>query len=52
MMFITVGIGLFRYFTGSLGIVVDPPEVHLAETLVRRSLPFCCCMPLPMAPLP
>ncbi len=34
MMFITVGIGLFRYFTGSLGTVVDPPEVHLAETLV------------------
>lgn len=34
MMFITVGTGLFRYFTGSLGMVVDPPEVHLAETLV------------------
>ncbi len=33
MMFITVGIGLFRYFTGSLGMVIDPPEVHLAETL-------------------
>ncbi len=31
MMFITVGIGLFRYFTGSLGTVVDPPEVHLAR---------------------
>src|SRR5512134_3422284 len=29
MMFITVGIGLFRYFSGSLGAVVDPPEVHL-----------------------
>ncbi|NTU55337.1 MAG: APC family permease [Anaerolineales bacterium] len=34
MMFITVGIGLFRYFTGSLGTVIDPPEVHLTETLV------------------
>jgi amino acid transporter len=33
MMFITVGTGLFRYFTGSLGMVVDPPEAHLAETL-------------------
>jgi amino acid transporter len=33
MMFITVGIGLFRYFTGSLGTVVDPPEVHFANTL-------------------
>ena len=33
MMFITVGVGLFRYFTGSLGTVIDPPEVHLTETL-------------------
>lgn len=33
MMFITVGTGLFRYFTGSLGSVIDPPEVHLAETI-------------------
>jgi amino acid transporter len=33
MMFITVGIGLFRYFTGSLGTVVDPPEVDLVHTL-------------------
>lgn len=33
MMFITVAIGLFRYFTGTLGTVVDPPEIHLAGTL-------------------
>ena len=33
MMFLTVGIGLFRYFTGSLGTVVDPPEVQLVNTL-------------------
>jgi amino acid transporter len=33
MMFITVGIGLFRYFAGSLGTVVDPPEVHLVHTI-------------------
>jgi amino acid transporter len=33
MMFITVGMGLFRYFTGSLGTVVDPPKVHLVETI-------------------
>jgi amino acid transporter len=33
MMFITVGIGLFRHFSGTLGTVVNPPEVHLAETL-------------------
>src|SRR5688572_19999411 len=30
MMFITVGIGLFRYFVlGTLGMVVDPPEIEL-----------------------
>lgn len=33
MMFITVGTGMFRYFTGSLGTVVDPPEVHLTQTV-------------------
>ena len=33
MMLITVGVGLFRHFTGTLGMVIDPPEVHLAETL-------------------
>jgi len=31
MMFVTVGIGLVRFFSGSLGTVVDPPTVHLAE---------------------
>src|SRR5512134_1094153 len=34
MMFITVGIGLFRSFTGTLGGVVDPPELHLTETMI------------------
>jgi amino acid transporter len=34
MMFITVGIGIFRSLTGTLGVVVDPPELHVAETLV------------------
>jgi amino acid transporter len=33
MMVITVGIGLFRSFTGSLGTVIDPPIVHIGETL-------------------
>ncbi len=33
MMFVTVGVGLFRYFTGSLGAVIDPPEIHLAQTV-------------------
>ena len=29
MMFVTTGIGLFRYATGSLGVVVAPPHVEL-----------------------
>ncbi|MBI1792590.1 MAG: APC family permease [Chloroflexi bacterium] len=29
MIFITTGIGLFRYATGSLGVVVDPPRFEL-----------------------
>ena len=33
MMFITVGTGLFRYATGTLGAVVDPPELELARTI-------------------
>ena len=34
LMFITVIVGFFRYFSGTLGTVVDPPEIHLANTLV------------------
>jgi len=33
MMFATVGFGIFRSLTGSLGTVVDPPEVHIAHTI-------------------
>src|SRR5215216_2112270 len=33
MMFITVGIGLIRYFTGSLGLVDNPPPLHLVEAI-------------------
>jgi amino acid transporter len=33
-MFLTVGIGLFRFLTGSLGSVIDPPITHITETLV------------------
>jgi amino acid transporter len=35
-MFITICVGLFRYITGSLGTVVNPPEMthHVAEALV------------------
>lgn len=28
--FMLVGVGFFRYFTGSLGVVINPPEMHLA----------------------
>jgi amino acid transporter len=37
MMFITVGFGLFRYFSGTLGTVVDPPAVHIAHELAPIS---------------
>jgi amino acid transporter len=33
MMFITMGTGLFKYFTGSLGTVIDPPVVHLTKEI-------------------
>ncbi len=33
MMFITVGMGLMRHFTGSLGIVVDPPHLETPDML-------------------
>lgn len=31
MMFLTIGVGLFRYVTGSLGTVVNPPELELTH---------------------
>ena len=33
MMFLTVGVALVRYLTGSLGGVVDPPHLEMAGTL-------------------
>ncbi len=33
MMYLTVGIGLFRHFAGSLGIVADPPEMDISHTI-------------------
>lgn len=33
MMFITVGFGIFRYLTRTLGPVVDPPEVEITGAL-------------------
>jgi amino acid transporter len=32
-MVITVGLGLYRYFAGTLGVVVDPPPLHALEPL-------------------
>ncbi|MBN2046624.1 MAG: APC family permease [Anaerolineaceae bacterium] len=31
MMFLTVGVGIFRYLTGSLGVVQNPPELELID---------------------
>ncbi|HEX5943554.1 MAG TPA: APC family permease, partial [Anaerolineales bacterium] len=39
MMFLTVGIGLVRSLTGTLGVVVDPPEVHLTG-IISAITPF------------
>lgn len=37
-MFITVGMGLFQYFTGSLGTVIDPPEMQMHGVATSISL--------------
>ena len=39
MMFVTLGIGIFRLLSGSLGTVVDPPELEIAKT-VQFITPF------------
>jgi amino acid transporter len=33
-MFITVTVGIFRYITGTLGTVLNPPELHVEQTLL------------------
>jgi amino acid transporter len=33
MMAVTVGFGIFRYLTGSLGMVVDPPHFHAGHVI-------------------
>jgi amino acid transporter len=38
VMFTTLLVGLFRYLTGSLGTVVDPPEIHLTEAVQPLTL--------------
>lgn len=39
MLFITVGTGLLRHFTGTLGVVVDPPHLEF-EDVVSAITPF------------
>ncbi len=34
LMFVTIGYGLLRYLTGSLGVVVDPPELEMLHVAV------------------
>jgi amino acid transporter len=40
IMFVTIGAGLFRYVTGSLGTVVDPPEMIHAHDTIALVTPF------------
>ena len=39
MLYVTVGTGLIRYFTGTLGIVIDPPHLEV-ESVVSAITPF------------
>ena len=39
MMFLTVGTGLVRHFTGTLGVVLDPPHLEMAG-IVSALTPF------------
>jgi amino acid transporter len=32
LMYITIAVGLIRYFTGTLGVVVNPPEIDMLPT--------------------
>src|SRR5688572_25188829 len=39
MLFVTVGTGLIRHFTGTLGMVVDPPHLEV-ENVISAITPF------------
>ncbi|MBN1147525.1 MAG: APC family permease [Anaerolineales bacterium] len=39
MMYLTVGVGIFRYLSGTLGIVIDPPALEAAH-VVAAVTPF------------
>ncbi len=34
MLYLTVGIGIFRFATGSLGTVIDPPQLQIPQTVL------------------
>ncbi len=40
IMFVTLGVGLAKYFTGSLGTVVDPPEMVHVQGVLAAITPF------------
>ena len=40
MMFLTVGIGIFRYFLGTLGVVADPPPMEAFGESISFVTPF------------
>jgi len=40
MMFLTVGIGIFRYFLGTLGVVADPPTIEAFGESIGAVTPF------------
>ncbi|HET9914207.1 MAG TPA: amino acid permease [Anaerolineales bacterium] len=40
MMFLTVGIGIFRYFLGTLGVVVNPPTMEAFGESIGAVTPF------------
>ena len=39
MMFVTVGTGIVKYFTGTLGVVIDPPHLEI-ESVITVITPF------------
>lgn len=40
IMFVTLGVGMVKYFTGSLGMVIDPPEMVHVEGVLMAITPF------------
>jgi amino acid transporter len=40
MMFLTVGTGIFRYFLGTLGVVIDPPALEEIGESIGTVTPF------------